>query len=182
MQGCRHQCIASCYGPEIPSFTTLSSAAKFNMEQPMMRQIHTNSRSLLLIALPALVLACGGSSEPASTPIAGNYAATTFLSTGASGQRNELMAGSTLTLNLAANGTTTGHFHFVPPGSDPVFEADMAGTWTATGNLVDVDQPADTFVRDMQFTWGNNVQGVSTLTGDKVFSGTRIQITLTRAP
>jgi hypothetical protein len=145
-----------------------------------MRQSLRNTRALLLVGLPALVLGCGGSDEPASTPIAGNYAATYFLTTGASGQRNEIAAGSTLTISLAANGTTTGHLHVAASGANPVFDSDLAGTWSATGNVVDFVQVADNFVDDILFTWGSDIQGISTLAGDQVFSGTRIQITLTR--
>jgi hypothetical protein len=146
-----------------------------------MRQRHRKSRSLLLVGLPALLLACGGSNEPSSTPIAGNYAATFFQTTGAGGQRDEIAAGSTLTISLAANGTTTGHLHVAASGANPVFDADMAGTWSASGNVIDFTQAADSFVRDMLFTWGSDIQGISTLAGNQVFSGTRIVITLTRS-
>lgn len=146
-----------------------------------MRQLNRKLRSLLLVGLPTLALACGGSDEPASTPLAGSYVATTFLTTGSSGQRNEIAAGSTLTLTLAANGTTTGHLHVAASGSNPALDADMAGTWSASGTVIDITQAADTFVRDMLFTWGTNIQGMATLTGDQVFNGTRIQILLTRA-
>jgi len=146
-----------------------------------MRQSLRNTRALLLIGLPAIVLACGGSDEPSDTPIAGTYAATFFQTTGSSGQRNEIAAGSTLTITLAANGTTTGHLHVAASGSNPVFDADMAGTWTATENhIVTFTQAADTFVRNMDFTWSTDIQGISILTGDKAFSGTLIRITLSR--
>jgi len=65
-------------------------------------------------------------------------------------------------------------------GANPVFDSDLAGTWSATGNVVDFVQVADNFVDDILFTWGSDIQGISTLAGDQVFSGTRIQITLTR--
>ena len=145
-----------------------------------MRQSLRNRRALLLIGLPAIVLACGSSDEPSDTPIAGTYAATFFQTTGSSGQRNEIAAGSTLTISLAANGTTTGHLHVAASGANPVFDSDLAGTWSATGNVVDFVQVADNFVDDILFTWGSDIQGISTLAGDQVFSGTRIQITLTR--
>jgi hypothetical protein len=168
------------FGPEFPSVIALSGAAKPHKEQPVMRQSHRKSRSLLLIGLPALLLACGGSDGTASTPIAGTYAATFFQTTGSSGQTNQLAGGSTLQITLATNGTTTGHLHFTGTGGAP-FDADMAGTWTASGNIVDFTQAADSFVRDMPFTWGSDIQGISTLAGDKVFAGTRIQLTLTRS-
>jgi hypothetical protein len=145
-----------------------------------MRQSLRNTRALLLIGLPAIVWACGGSDEPSDTPIAGTYAATFFQTTGSSGQRNEIAAGSTLTISLAANGTTTGHLHVAASGANPVFDSDLAGTWSATGNVVDFVQVADNFVDDILFTWGSDIQGISTLAGDQVFSGTRIQVTLTR--
>jgi hypothetical protein len=57
----------------------------------------------------------------------------------------------------------------------------MAGTWTVNANVIEFTQAADTFVRNMIFTVGSNIQGIITLTGDKTFSGTQIQIILTRA-
>ncbi len=145
-----------------------------------MRQSLWKSRSLLLIGLPALLFACGGSNEPSSSPITGSYAATMWVTTGTSGQHNEIIAGSTLQISLAANGTTTGHLHVAASGGTPAFDRDMAGTWSVNGNLVDFTQAADSFVRDMIFTVGSDIQGLMTLAGDQGFSGTRIQLTLTR--
>ena len=145
-----------------------------------MRETHRISRSLLLILIPALQLACGGSNEPSGSPYAGSYVATSWTTTGNSGHQDQLLAGSTLQITLAPNGTTTGHLHVAASGANPVFDADMAGTWTVNANVVDIAQAADTFVKDMLFTVGSNIQGIITLTGDQTFSGTRIQITLTR--
>ena len=145
-----------------------------------MRQTHRISRSLLFIGLPAVLLACGGSDEPSSSPYAGSYVATSWTTTGNSGHQDQILAGSTLQITLAANGTTTGHLHTAASGANPVFDADMAGTWTVSANVVDITQAADTFVKDMLFTVGSNIQGITTLTGDQTFSGTQIQITLTR--
>ena len=145
-----------------------------------MRKNHRISRSLLLIAIPALLLACGGSDEPSSSPYAGSYVATFWTTTGNSGQQNQILAGSTLQITLAPNGTTTGHMHVAASGSNPVFDADMAGTWTAGAGVVDFAQAADTFVKDMLFTVGSDINGVMTLTGHQAFNGTDIQITLTR--
>jgi hypothetical protein len=152
-----------------------------NLEQSQMKQTHRITRSLLLIGLPALLLACGGSDKPSSSGLAGGYAATTFRTTGTSGQQDQLVIGSTLQINLAENGTTSGHLHVAAYGGSPAFDRDMAGTWTTTGNTVDFTQTADSFVRDMAFTVGTDVQGITTLAGDHTFSGTRIEVTLTRA-
>jgi hypothetical protein len=44
--------------------------------------------------------------------------------------------------------------------------------------VVTFDMPnVDTFVRDVPFTVGTN-----TLTGDRTFNGTRVQVVLTRRP
>lgn len=145
-----------------------------------MRQTQRISRSLLLIGLPALLLACGGSNEPSSSAYAGSYAATSWTTTGNSGHQDQLLAGSTLQITLSPNGTTTGHLHVAASSSNPVLDADMAGTWTINGNAVDIAQAADTFVKDMLFTVGSDIHGVMTLTGHQAFSGTDIQITLTR--
>lgn len=146
-----------------------------------MRPAFRKSRSLLLIGLPALLLACDDSTSPPANSAAGTYTAIYFVTTGGSGQRNEIQAGSTLVLNLNANGTTSGHLHFAASTGSPAFDADMAGTWTQSGTAVDISQSADTFVRDMPFELTPDPAGGWDLVGDQVFSGTRIQITLRRA-
>jgi hypothetical protein len=130
--------------------------------------------------LAATIAACGDSSTPAQRLSTGNYAATIFTTTGTGGQTNQIAAGSELNLSLGPTGATAGHLHIAASGSQPAIEADMAGTWTEEGNVVEIDQPADTFVRDMDFTAGPGVNGTWTLSGDQSFNGTRIQITLTR--
>jgi hypothetical protein len=136
---------------------------------------------MLLIGLPSLLLACEDSTSPPENSAAGNYTAIYFVTTGGSGQRNEIQAGSTLVLNLNANGTTSGHLHFAASTGSPAFDADMAGTWTQSGTTVDISQSADTFVRDMPFELTPDPIGGWDLVGDQVFSDTRIQITLRRA-
>jgi hypothetical protein len=136
--------------------------------------------SLLSIALPALFLACGGDSTSPADMAVGNYTAVEFVSTSSSGQKNEILAGSTVVLNLNADGTTSGHFHFVISATSS-YDADMAGTWTRAGTTVDINQSADTFVRDMPFELTPHSASAWDLVGDKIFSGTRIQITLRRS-
>jgi hypothetical protein len=146
-----------------------------------MRQSHKKSRSLLLIGLPALLLACGDSTPPHGQSIqVGSYSASQFQTTGSSGQTDQLAAGSTLQINLTADGTTTGHLHLAASGGTPAFDADMAGTWTENANVVTFSQAADTFVRNMPFTAGPDANGKWSLAGNKAFSGTLIQITLSK--
>ena len=126
----------------------------------------------------AAMAACGGSSTAPSSTVAGSYTAVQFVTTGSSGQTNQLLAGSTLSINLAGNGATTGHLHMVASGGNPALDADMAGTWTQSGTTVIFTQSADTFVRNMDFTAVANGDLTWSLVGDQAFSGTRIQLTL----
>jgi hypothetical protein len=136
--------------------------------------------SLSLIS--AGLIACGSdSTAPAELPV-GSYTAIEFVTTGSSGQTNQLVIGGSLQMTLAANGTTSGHLHMAASGSNPVFDADMAGTWTMSGNVVDFSQSADTFVRNMHFTLQPIATDTWDLVGDQAFSGTRIQLTLRHTP
>jgi hypothetical protein len=144
----------------------------------MMRSA-TNKRLLLLGALLGAAACASDSTSPAS--VEGNYGAIIFVTTPTGGSaRNELQAGSTLTINLNSNGTTSGHLHAAANGATPVFDADMAGTWSVSGDVVTFTQAADTFVRDMAFTIQRIGGNVVVLVGDQVFSGTRINLTLAR--
>jgi len=126
----------------------------------------------------AAMIACGSDSAAPPSALVGTYNAFTFTTTGSSGQTNQLSAGSTLTINLAANGSTTGHLHVVASGSNPVLDADMAGTWTQTGNSVTFSQAADTFVRNMTFAVAPASSSAWDLVGNGTFSGTAVALTL----
>jgi hypothetical protein len=139
-----------------------------------MRRFFLKSTVLLAFAVSA---ACGDSNAPRGGPV-GDYTAIQFVTTGSSGQRDELAAGSTLNLNLASNGTTSGHLHVAASASNPELDADMTGTWREDGNVVTVSQAADTFVKDMPFTLSNDPVNGWILVGDKSFNSVRIQLTL----
>ena len=137
----------------------------------------------LLRTVPALLgiaamLACGDSTSP-SSPV-GDYTAIVFVTTDNTGATNQLAIGSTLNISLAANGTTTGHLHLAASGAQTLFDADMAGTWSRNGEVIDFAQTADTFVKDMSFTIQRISGDVSALVGDQTFSGTRINLSLVR--
>jgi hypothetical protein len=149
-----------------------------------MRQSWKKSRSILLVGLTAtLFLACGSSTttQPSGNSAAGNYTANIFVTSGNSGQRNEIAAGSTLVLNLTAAGTTSGHLHIAATGAIQAFDADMAGTWTQSDYTVTISQSADTFVRNTPFQLFFDPAGGWELVGDQVFSGTLFHIVLKRA-
>jgi hypothetical protein len=125
------------------------------------------------------LLACGGDGTPFSPTVenvAGNYQATTLTATEASVTTNLLSLGTSLTVTLNQDGTTTGRL-FAPGlgagGAD--FDVDLAGTWTLTSNTVTFDQPGDTFVRDIPFTAERN-----RLRGEGVFGNVTIRAVLTK--
>jgi len=133
-----------------------------------------------LFAVAGLI-ACGGDTTSPGVSAAGSYAASTFITTGPSGITNQLVAGSTVVITLAANGTTSGHLHVVASASNPALDADLAGTWTQNGMTVHISAPAvDTFISDMPFTLTANAANAWDLVGDQGFAGTRIQLTLSR--
>src|SRR5512145_2544615 len=136
---------------------------------------------LTAAAIVASIVACSDSPfTPTTESVAGDYSLQTLTTTDTSGTTNWVVAGSTLTLRLETNGTTIGHF-FAPgageAGSD--FNADMAGTWSLSGDRITFTQTADTFVRDMDF-----IAGKGRLSGDQTFSfnavPTRVRIVLTK--
>ena len=133
----------------------------------------------VLLGLLVVMAACGSDST-APQSAAGNYTAISWVTSGASGQTNQLSAGSTLSLSLATNGTTSGHLHVAASGSNPAFDADMAGTWAQSGTTVTFSQSADTFVRNMPFTLALDPANGWTLVGDQIFSGTDVRVTLKR--
>jgi hypothetical protein len=134
----------------------------------------------VLPVLIALALAgCGDDDDPTGPPAStGAYEATTWTVTEGGTTTDVLAAGGSFAITLTSQGTTTGRL-FVPAAvtGEGDFDADLTGTWTQRGAIVEFSHAADTFVRDMPFT----VQG-ATLVGDHTFGGARIRVTLTRAP
>jgi hypothetical protein len=127
--------------------------------------------TLLLPAVAiGLALGCGESFKPSNDNVVGNYTAQSFTTTDSAGTTDQLAAGATLTMNLAAGGAVTGHL-FIPT----LIDADLAGTWALQGDLITFTQTADTFVRDM--TW---VAGENRLSGDETFGNVRVRVVLTK--
>lgn len=149
-----------------------------------MRKLCSVNTGRVSLLLPILVLmACvDGVTGPSRGVIATSYLGTYFTTTSSGGQdTDQLAAGSTLSITLHADGTTSGHLHVAASATDPVFDADLAGTWTLNGSTVNITTAADTFIRNMPFTAITVTSGggeFAVLAGDEVFSGTRIQLTL----
>ena len=133
--------------------------------------------ALVLLAAVGAGVACGGEAfSPTTQNVAGAYTATAFTTTTGGVTTNQLAAGASLTLDLTVGGAVTGRL-FLPGGAEggANLDEDMAGTWTLTGNTVQFDQSADTFVRDVSFVATEN-----RLTGDDVFGGTTLHVVLTK--
>ena len=110
--------------------------------------------------------------------LAGTYEARTLTVTPAGESTiDALAAGTTLTITLVANGTTTGHLSIPASLNEGTpLEADLVGTFTLSGEHVEFTQSADTFVRDMTFVFAG-----SSLSSVGVFSGDTVRVTLTRS-
>lgn len=130
------------------------------------------------LTVAATVAACGGDSTAPQSTVAGSYTASEFITTGGSGQTNQLLSGSTVQITLNSDGTTTGHMHLAASGGTPAGDYDLAGTWHQNGTTVGFTQAVDTFIRNMVFTIQPIAAGVWNLIGDQAFSGTRVQLTL----
>jgi hypothetical protein len=135
-----------------------------------------------VILLTAAAAACEtGTAPDATAPLAGSYAAVAgrgaFTVTTNGGVPMDLIAeGGRIELELHPNGATSGRLH-VPGAGDGGgdFDAGLAGSWSRSGDLVLLSQPADTFLRDMPLT----VRG-DRLEGDQAFGGSRVRVVLVR--
>jgi hypothetical protein len=149
--------------------------------QPINAGMEVGMRSIasrwIGLSIAVALTACGDDPfSPTVENVSGSYTASTFTITTAGSTTNLLIGGSTVTVTLAADGSTTGRL-FVPGGSENGgdIDADLAGTWTLTGSTVTFGQSSDTFIRDIPFTAGRN-----RLTADGTFSGATIHLVLTK--
>lgn len=151
----------------------------------MFRTASVRTASLALTALAGLLAAgCGEDPLEAGSPsmavVAGEYDATdtfgalTFTTTADGETIDWVAAGASLTLILDADGAVAGRL-FIPGGEEDGsdMDADMAGTWTLTGTTVRFQQEADTFVRDMAFTFTDTV-----LSAEQTFNEVRVRVVL----
>ena len=111
-------------------------------------------------------------------PPVGSYSAIIFMTTSSSGQTDQLLQGSSLNITLAENGTTSGHLHIAASATTAALDADMAGTWQRHGDEIEFNQPADTFMNDLVFTFQPIATNTWHLFASQVIQGTQINITL----
>ena len=115
-------------------------------------------RRVVTAGLLVLAPACSDDPfEPTDENVAGAYDAETFTTTTSTGTTDLLATGAEATITLAADGTTTGRL-FLPGGNEDGsdFDADLTGTWTLADGIVTFDHESDTFIRDVEFTAGEN--------------------------
>ena len=127
-----------------------------------------------VLAVVALV-ACGDGFQPNTDNVLGIYNAQTFTTDSAGTTTDWLAHGAQLQITLAARSVTQGLLVFPDTTGGPILLADLAGTWTLTGDTVHLHNSVDTFVRDMSWAASEN-----RLTGDQTFGGTRIRVVLTK--
>jgi hypothetical protein len=135
----------------------------------MQRQLIT---CCLLILLGA-TLACSESTSPSSHPNpVGLYSASQFTTTANGVTVDQLAEGVTLTITLAANGTTTGTLTVPAAGSGAL---DLTGTWTRDGGVVTFHHATQTFLDVLPFQLVGDQLEAEGLVGPGV-----IRVTLSR--
>jgi hypothetical protein len=140
----------------------------------VLRAPRTFAASALVCAV--LLTACSDSTSPIG--LTGSYSATTFL-IGPIGQTptDVLTVGGAMSIQIAAGNTTAGNLT-VPASitGSATLVADMAGTVTQTGDTVNFQQPANSFVRS--HFWLKT--GENTLRFERSVDGTTLIVVLTR--
>lgn len=145
--------------------------------------MNTKITSVLLTSLFIIPFACSNNStgpDNQLTPaqVAGEYQSTTFTVQLPNGTFDILSLGGFINMTLTQNQTTTGRL-FIPDtlglgsedGGD--FDMNLQGTYAISGKTITFQQNADTFVRDMTWTYDNG-----TLSGSDTFSEATITVTL----
>ena len=140
-------------------------------------------RSLLgctsTLALAALFIGCSDddSFSPTLDNVAGSYSAATFTVASGAGTLDLLALGAEVTVDLAADGTTTGQLFVPGAGEDGEdVEADLTGTWTLDSSTVTFSQDADTFIRDVEF-----IASEDRLTGEGTFDEETVRLVLSKS-
>src|SRR5688500_8068226 len=131
-------------------------------------------RPVLLLSMAGFAAGCE-STEPNS--IAGTWEATSFQFIEVGEAPIDVLAeGGSLMIIIFGNNSTGGTLNLPPSltgGSH--LSLSMVGTAVRTGNTVEFDQVADTFVRDVTWTLAGN-----TMHGTRTDAGVTVDITLTR--
>ena len=131
---------------------------------------------LLAVALLLGVAACGSTEN--EDPLVGTFLATTLtIQPAGLGARNALALGGSLGINIANNYETVGTVVLPPAATGgAAVVTSLAGVADTAGTFVRFVMPADSFVRDLEFTQvENRLEARDQLVGD-----TRYDVVLTR--
>ncbi len=110
-------------------------------------QYHFIARCLLLLL--GATLACSESTSPSNHPSpVGVYSASQFTTTANGVTVDQLAEGVTLTITLAADGTTSGTLTVPAAGSVPL---DLTGTWTRDSGVVTFHHATQSFLDVLPF-------------------------------
>ncbi len=144
----------------------------------MHRLLPALRRIPIALAVASVLAACGSDTPTETNTLAGSYRATTFRVTPLGQSAIDVLAqGGALTITVAADNATSGSLN-VPAiaTGGTALTASMAGTAVRTGNTVQFQQTADTFVRDVNWTVSGNALTVV----DQAAGSARFTITLAR--
>jgi hypothetical protein len=123
----------------------------------------------------ALLMIVGCDSNPLVVDtLSGDYFLKRLVMTSSNGTQTDLAAaGAKSSLTLTTDGRSTGSL-FLPstPQTGPATTLDLAGHWSQVEGVVVITTNADTFVRDIPFTWTG-----SQLESDRTSNGVRVQMT-----
>ncbi len=124
----------------------------------------------------ALLLGCATPLGPKSFKVTGDYSLRILSVIDSAGTHDLVARGAQFNVTLAMNGTTSGHLFLPGQGSDGGdLDADMAGTWTYSNELITFSQDAPAFLPELPFEVGQN-----RLSGDKSLQRMWVRIVLTK--
>jgi hypothetical protein len=132
-------------------------------------------RGVALTLTIALAACSDDNFSPTVENVAGSYTASTFTYETAAGTTDLLALGAVVSIDLDADGTTTGEIFLEDGGEDGDLDESLAGTWTLDGSTVTFDQTADTFIRDVEFTADED-----RLAGEDTFDDVTIRLVLSK--
>jgi hypothetical protein len=111
----------------------------------------TNRTALALAGL--CLAACSSLDSPSSLDVTGTYHATTLTAQAGAVSVDLLAAGATFVVTLNRDHTTAGQLVVPDTQLGSGLTADLAGTWITSGSSVTFSQTADTFVRNVTWTF-----------------------------
>jgi hypothetical protein len=130
---------------------------------------HTRGLRCLLVGIAVLSACNDAPNRPSETRLEGTYTATTFTITTPDTSFDELAAGTSLTVTLNSDGTTSGSLIV------PDLITDLAGQWDTAGATLRLHLPVPTFLTRIDFATAPNA-----LVGELSLQTDTFHLTLTK--